>query len=379
MSIRRKATPFYRDLDERIAALGGMFNAHVHVDRYATLDDPYLEHASGDMLESAHVSLRTKHGLIGSIHSGPAYEPDDFVRRATECLDTMVAVDTSRADTMVDVTSDNVGTWALDTLLEVKRSRASEIDLQVGAYSPFGFRDSEPDRWDVFQQGVERADFIGSLPEADDTDDYPGHIGFSEHCRRMLELARRSDKLVHVHTDQRNEPSESGTERLVEAVRKHGAPDSSDGTPMVWAVHMLSPSTYDEARFQRLAAGLAEANVGVICCPSAALGMRQLRPLMTPTYNSIPRVLELLLAGVHVRLGSDNIADMCSPSTTADLTDEVFVLSAALRFYHVGILAKLAAGRRLDEADLEFIRRHLQENDVQIQGVLRDTGQERAD
>ena len=36
---------------------------------------------------------------------------------------------------------------------------------------------------------------------------------------------------------------------------------------------------------------------GVICCPGAAISMRQYRPLMSPTFNSIARVLELL-AGV---------------------------------------------------------------------------------
>jgi cytosine/adenosine deaminase-related metal-dependent hydrolase len=192
----------------------------------------------------------------------------------------------------------------------------------------------------------------------------------------VLELAREQGKLIHVHTDQRNEPTESGTERLIEAVQKYGAPESPTGEPMVWAVHMLSPSTYDEERFDRMATGLAESNIGVICCPSAALGMRQLRPLMTPTYNSIPRVLELLVAGVHIRLGSDNIADICSPSTTADLTDEVFILSAALRFYHIGVLAKLAAGVRLDADDREMIREHLEENDRQIEKVLRATHQQ---
>lgn len=368
-------TLFYRQLATQIEEHGGIFNAHVHLDRVGTLDDAYMQHAGHRILDNSHISLHEKHSLIGAIHSGPAYDAENMKARVNDCLDTMVDVNTFRVDTMVDVTSDNVGMSALETLLEVKHARASEIDLQIGAYSPFGFKDQEPARWELYLEGIERADFIGSLPEADDVDDYPEHIGFTEHCRRVLEIAQKRNRLIHVHTDQRNEPSESGTERLIEAVRKYGAPVSKTGEPMVWAVHMLSPTTYDEPRFNALAAGLAECNVGVICCPSAAIGMRQLRALATPTYNSIPRVLELLAAGVHVRLGSDNIADICSPSTTADLTDEVFVLSAALRFYHVGVLAKLAAGKKLDEADREMIREHLHENDLQIEKALRATGQ----
>ena len=143
---------------------------------------------------------------------------------------------------------------------------------------------------------------------------------------------------------------------------------------MVWAVHMISPSTYDDARFERLVKGLVEHNIGVICCPSAALGMRQLRPISSPTSNSMPRVLEMIAAGVRVRLGSDNIEDICSPSTTADLVDEVFVLSAALRFYNPEILAKLASGVQPSESDRQFVRDHLEKNDQEIEKSLKPTG-----
>jgi hypothetical protein len=98
--------------------------------------------------------------------------------------------------------------------------------------------------------------------------------------------------------------------------------------------------------------------------------MRQFRPLMTPTYNSIPRLLEMLVAGVHVRVGSDNISDICSPSTTADLVDEIYVLSAALRFYQPDILARLAAGKPLDDKQRDFVRDHLAKNQMQIDKFL---------
>lgn len=125
---------------------------------------------------------------------------------------------------------------------------------------------------------------------------------------------------------------------------------------------MISPTTYTEPRFQALVDGLRRNNIGVICCPTAALGMRQLRPFQTPTDNCFPRVLDFLAAGVHVRLASDNIADACSPSTTADLVDEVLVLSAACRFYDPKILAKLACGVALDESDRGVVAAHLEAN-----------------
>ncbi len=363
-------SPFYDKLRDEIRALGGMHNAHLHLDRAGTLDDHYIAHSGHRILENSHISLQKKHSLINALHNGPAYQEADLRRRVNACLDDMVACNTLRADTLVDVSADVVGTSALEILLDIQQQRANDIDLQIGAYSPLGFRDDEPQRWSVLCEGAARADFIACLPEADDQDDYPLHIGFDEHCYRNLELARDKGCMLHVHTDQRNEPGENGTERLLDAIEKYGGLPSVDGEPRIWAIHMISPSTYEEARFQRLVQRLVEMEVGVICCPSAAIGMRQLRPQLTPTFNSIPRVLELLVAGVPVRLASDNIADICSPSTTADLVDEIFVLSAAIRYYDVAILARLASGKPLDASQRETLREHLAKNAREIAKVL---------
>jgi cytosine deaminase len=363
------ASPFYQQLATKVASHGGMHNAHLHLDRAGTLDEKYMRVEDQSILETSYISLHEKHHLIHNLHSGPAYNKEDLSKRINFYLDHMVQVNTRRADTLVDVTADRVGISAFETMAEIKQAWKSKIDLRIAAYSPLGFKDNEPQRWDIFEKGSERADFIAALPEADDTEEYQDHIGFEEHMKRTLELAISKQCMLHVHTDQRNEPSENGTERLIECIAKLGAPSSNDDQPSVWAVHMISPSTYDEPRFQAMVKGLIEYNIGVICCPSAAIGMRQLRSIKTPTYNSIPRVLELLAAGVTVRLASDNIADICSPTTTANLIDEVFVLSAAIRYYNVDVLAKLAAGVQLDEEDLHQIRMHLEKNDQEIAKV----------
>lgn len=365
---------YFARLRREVERCGGFFNAHLHLDRAGTLDDRYLAEANVQVLNSSYISLQQKHHLINAIHAGPAYRADDLEGRVDETIDVMVAAGTTRAHSMVDVTDDAVGVSALRTLREIRERRRSQLDLRLAAYSPLGFKDSEPGRWAIYEEGAKLADFLGSLPEADDKRDYPGNIGFEEHCVRVLDLARRHDKMVHVHTDQRNEASERGTERLIEMVRKHGGPRSADGTPMIWAVHVISPAAYGEQRHRRLLDDLLELNIGVISCPSAAIGMRQLRPLNSPTRNSIPRILELLAAGVHVRLGSDNVADICSPSTSADLADEVFILSAAIRFYDIGILAKLAAGAKLTTDEREIVVEHLRRNDLEIEKAINAAG-----
>lgn len=364
-------TSFYEKFSNEVSRLGGFFNAHLHLDRAGTLDDSYMQSANYHILQNSHISLLKKHSMINALHAGVGFEKDNMYERVNFYLDQMVACNTRRADTMVDVTADNVGLSVLLWLKDIQASRQSDIDLRLAAYSPFGFTDAEPQRWEIFSEGVALADFIGCLPEADDQDDYPDHIGFMPHLERVLTLAQQHQKMVHVHTDQRNESTEHGTEQLITAVERYGAPVSKDGSPMVWAVHMISPSTYTEERFNKLVQGLLNNNIGVICCPSAAIGMRQLRPITSPTYNSIPRVLELLAAGVNVRIASDNVADICSPTTTADLNDEILVLSSALRFYQVDILAKISAGINLNETDKNIIKDHLNKNTQEIEKFMK--------
>lgn len=370
---RARQTPFYEAFLESVRALGGMHNAHLHLDRAGTVDQRYLVEGEINQLEDSHVSLSRKHSLVSRLHDGPAFDVGSIRERVSQCVDVMVEVGTRRADSVADVTPDRVKLSSLEVLLRIKEERADQIDFRVGAYSPLGFKDSEPERFELLVEAARKADFIASLPERDDRSDYPSHIGFYEHCGRLLRLAQELGKSLHLHLDQRNDPSERATELLVEAVREFGAPPSADGEPTVWAVHVLSPSAYDDSRFERLVEALLEHDIGVICCPSAALGMRQIRSIATPTHNSIARVLELSAAGVHVRLGSDNIADVFSPSTTADLTDEIYLLSHALRFYDTRILAKFAAGVELDARDREILRRHLQRNAEEIEKAVKKT------
>jgi len=369
--MKRLMTPYYKALHAAIKEQGGMFNAHLHLDRAGTIEKRYLHGLNINPFEASYISLAQKHGIISAIHDGPAYEREDLSSRANQYLDIMVAAGTTRASTFVDVSCDRVGLTALELMIEIKRQRQNELDLEVGAYSPLGFKNSEPERWSLLEEGGQHADFLGSLPERDDCCDYPDHIGFEEHCRRMLLLGQRLGKPVHIHVDQRNDPADRGAELLLEAIKTVGAPLSDSSEPMVWLVHVISPTTYTEARFRALLEGLAQHHIGVICCPSAALSMRQLRPQKTPTGNSIARVLEMLAVGIDVRLGSDNIADICLPAGTANLLDEVFVLANALRFYDISILSKLAAGVRLGNMDREQLVRHLEYDSLEIELALR--------
>jgi cytosine/adenosine deaminase-related metal-dependent hydrolase len=347
-----------------------MFNAHLHLDRAGTLEVPYEKTGGSRALQSA-LSLSQKHGLIPRIHASRHYDPDKLAEKLDFYLDRMVEAGTTHADTLVDVTTDRVGLTAFEVFRAAKKQRAGQIELGVGAYTPFGYRDDEPSRWELVLEAAQEADFIGSLPERDDHATYPEHIGFREHCRRILKLASELGKPIHIHVDQRNEPSECGSEIVLDVMEEQGWPPNTGMEPKVWLIHVISPSTYAEERFENLLERMVARNVGVVTCPSAAISMRQLRPLRTPTFNSIARVLDMLAAGIHVRVGSDNICDLTSPAGTPDLLAEIYVLCNALRFYDEGILAKLAAGLKLNKTERDIVAEHLKQDRGEVADAIK--------
>lgn len=361
-------TEFYTRLEEAVARHKGLVNAHLHLDRACTLDSRYLAHVGMDPLQASAYPLVVKQDLTGDLHRGPAYQREDLQRRITQQLEELIAVGTRRAYSFIDVSADEVGVTAFEVAQELKRAKREKIDFQVGAYPVFGFRDDEPQRWDVFERAAYSADFLGTLPERDAR---LGHIGYDKHIIKALKIAHRLQKPIHYHLDQGNDPRENGMETIIEAVRWLGSPKvpGIEG-PMVWGVHVISPSAYNEKRFERMVDDLVKYNIGVICCPSAALSMRQLRPLKTPTHNSIARILEMAERQVPILLGSDNIADVFLPSTTASLYDEVFILSNALRFYNVEVLAKMMCGVALNAMDREIIRAHVEEDRKVFRGLF---------
>lgn len=370
--MRRNTTWYVAELERKVAALGGLFNAHLHLDRAGTYAATLklLGNAGND---ASHLSLSQKHAVIPLVHASDCYDPDLLEARVDHHVEMMAEVGTTRADSVVDVTADRVGTSAFDRLTRIRDRHADRIDFRVGAYSPLGFRDDEPHRWSLLEEAADRADFIGSLPERDDRADYPDHIGFAEHCRRILLLAAGLKKQIHIHVDQQNRPDEPGTEHIIRLVRDLGLDVPHDEEPQIWLVHVISPSAYGEDRFAAVVDGLTELNIGVITCPSAALSMRQLRPITTATHNSIARIVEMLAAGVHVRMGSDNVCDITSPAGTIDLMDEIFVLSNAIRYYDLDVMARIGTGQRLDAQERARVATHLeQDRDEVARAVRRD-------
>lgn len=327
---------------------------HAHLDRGYTFDEKYFEHIGVVPSDASTYPLPVKQHMTGYMHTGCAYTRKSLEERMRRQLEESIAIGVGEVWSAIDTTAD-IGLVALETALKLKAEFAGSIDFKVGAYDIFGIKPDEPERESVFLEGVKIADFMVTLPERDRRD---GHIGYKPHFRKHLEWAIEYKKPVHFHVDQ--EPSAAdeemgGAETIVDLMEFYAG--ERNRIPEVWAVHVITPASYSEDRFRRMAKGLAKNRIGVVCCPSAGISMYQNRTITAPTHNSMARVLELSLEGVDVAIGSDNNADIFVPTRTLDLYDETTVLANIVRFYNPGVWAKILTRTPLNEMDKELVRR----------------------
>jgi cytosine deaminase len=349
---------FRGSLRDAVARHGGACNFHAHFDRNHTLSSRYLAHFGMPPRDAPRAPLQVKQGLVGALHTGPAYEMGDLELRMRYSLDASIAQGVKRLVTCIDATPD-IGHRAIDAALRLREEYEGQLRLEVVPHPIFGFKEDPrftESRWDVFRTACEKCDGVGSLPERDIRDD---SVGPTEHLRRAIQLGKKLKKPVYVHVGQANDPTEHDIFELIDAVKWLDYQVGRYEEPVVWVVHNISSANFSESDFARVIEGMREYRIGLICCPRAALSMRQNRVRSAPIHNSVARVLDLAYAGVDVRLGFDNIADLFVPTSTEDMLDQAIVLADMLRFYDVGVLAKFVAGRRLNDNDKEVIRQYL--------------------
>lgn len=365
MVVPRVLSPFDSFFLELVDRNGGFDNAHGHLCRADTLTPEYLAHIYTTPLEAASDSLAAKQNMTGNLHDGVAYGEKDLRDRMSRVIERLINYGTTRFSTCIDATPDigENGQLAMRVAAELKEKYADRITIEIGPTPIFGFKRGTK-RLEVFAEAAKSADFLAALPEKDDftgDSDRDGKIGYREHLREVMALACELHKPVQIHLDQANDPREAGAETLIEGLRGWIRQPEIPGYqgPTVWLIHMISPSAYDENRFGRLVDWLYDLNLGVIVCPTAALSMRQLRPLSAPTHNCIARVLELCKRKIPVLIGSDNICDLFVPLSDGDMLTEIKVLGHEVRFPIPHVLAKLAAGVPLNEVDRATIGRTL--------------------
>ncbi|MBU1135944.1 MAG: hypothetical protein ABIG37_02775 [Nanoarchaeota archaeon] len=345
---------FEEEVRNYAESFGGFYNAHVHGDRAFTYEDKYLSHVGRNVADLSQLTLKEKQSLVWAIHTGTAFEPECIEERMRRVVEYSIRFGTKRLNTTVDVTY-NTRFKSLEIAEKLREEYKDRLELKIGAYNVAGFRDDRHERAEIFEESAKRADFLVGLAEKDAKQ---RHIGEEEHNDYMLNLSFKLKKPIQFHVGQANVPDEKRTFDLLDSMRQvFDVHYRTKDYPNVDAVHVISPSCYSKEEFKKLVDKMLEYNVGLICCPSAGISMKQDSAQIAPVHNSLAKLWDFALAGVRVSLGTDNINDIFMPSSNCDLLDEVKCLSDVLRFYSPRILAKVACGKELDDFDKGTIKR----------------------
>ncbi len=294
---------------------GGFANHHAHFDK-AYLITP-------EILNLSEVDMQKKWELYKYIKEN--YTHDDLVERISRGLETMIQQGVVYCRTMVDADS-TVGLLPIKAALEVKKLYKDKITFEIGVQPLQGVLDQAS--YEQYVESCTLADYCGGLPSKDRPQP-------EKHIDIILDLAKKLNKPIDVHVDQENNPLENETELLAIKTIEHKMQGK------VFGVHAISLAAKEDYEQDRIIEKIAEANMGIIICPSAAISMKQLQ-MNSPLHNSIAPYTKLIKAGVRCYLGVDNIHDLFMPIVDGDIWTECRMLMESCRIYNLDEVSNTA-------------------------------------
>jgi cytosine deaminase len=293
---------------------------HIHLDKVRT--GPLLApNRSGTLAEAIALS----HGVKR------AASVEEIRARAGEVIRAAVLAGTTAIRSHVDV--DTIG--GLKGLRGVAAARDDHADLcqiQLVAFPQEGiWRDPGTDQLMAAAMD-EGADAVGGMPHWEDgLDEARRHIEF------CLDLARRHDADVDMHVDETDDPYWRSFEILIEEAERR------DWAPRTTAGHLCAMAAWDDDYAARVIARAAAAGVMVATNPPTNL-LLQGRGDREPRRRGIPRVKELLAAGVVVATGQDCVDDAFYPFGDADPLQVALITAHAAQ---LGTPDEIAAALRM--------------------------------
>lgn len=195
----------------------------------------------------------------------------------------------------------------LKAVMAVREKFKEVIDIQIVAFPQFGLADN-PESVDLVWQAMEAgADCVGGVPHREkDMDRAARQIEIA------FEIALANDADIDMHVDETDDPYWHTLELLAEKTIETGYQGR------VTAGHCCSMAAWDEKLFQRILAKLVEAQVN-ICTNTPVNLVIQGRESGHPMRRGIPRVKDLLEAGVNVTCGQDDLQNMFYPFGNMDM------------------------------------------------------------
>lgn len=299
-----------------IKSKGGFKPLHAHFDK-SNVVNPYL------LKQAQKESMQEKWDSYNEIKANYTYE--DIYQRAESCIHTFIKQKASIVRTFADADS-IIGQMCIDALLKLKEDYQNIIKIEI-AVQPIQGLDNKQD-YNSYYTACKKADLVGGLPSRDKNP--------KEHLYKLFEIASTLNKPLDVHVDQLNSPQEKETQLLLDVKREFSL------NTKVNIIHAISLSCQPEHYQQAIAQRLAEQQVGVIICPSAALSMKPLQNFIAPIHNSIAPLQVLVDNNVELALGIDNIHDLYMPLVDGDMWFECRLLMEATRCYDLDLISTIA-------------------------------------
>jgi cytosine deaminase len=297
---------------------------HIHLDKVLT--GPLLgPNRSGTLAEAIALSHAVKR----------AATVEEIRARAGRVIRAAVIAGTTAIRSHVDI--DTIG--GLKGLRGVAAARDDHADLctvQLVAFPQEGiWRDPGTDTLMV-EAMREGADVVGGMPHWED-----GLDAARRHIEFCLQLAVSCDADVDMHVDETDDPYWRSFELLIEEAERR------DWGPRTTAGHLCAMASWEDEYAARVIARAAAAGVMVATNPPTNL-MLQGRGDAEPRRRGIPRVKELLAAGVTVGAGQDCVDDAFYPFGDADPLQVALIVAHAAQ---LGTPSEIATALRMVTTD----------------------------
>lgn len=273
---------------------------HFHMDATLSYGIPRIN-ASGTLLEGI--------ALWGELK--PLLTHEAVRDRALAYCDWAVSMGLLAIRTHVDVCDDRL--LAVEALLDVKKTIAPYIDLQLVAFPQDGFYRSPKARENTIRALDMGVDIVGGIPHFERTM-ADGTRSVTELC----EIAAKRGLMVDLHCDETDDPLSRHIEQLAYETERLGLRGRVAGS------HLTSMHSMDNYYVSKLLPLIAEAGVSAIPNPLINI-MLQGRHDTFPKRRGLTRVKEMQALGIRVGWGQDCVLDPWYSLGTADMLDVAFM------------------------------------------------------
>jgi cytosine deaminase len=273
---------------------------HFHMDATLSYGIPRIN-ASGTLLEGI--------ALWGELK--PLLTHEAVKERALAYCDWAVSMGLLAIRSHVDTCDDRL--LAVEALLDVKKTVAPYLDLQLVAFPQDGFYRSSTARENTIRALDMGVDVVGGIPHFERTM-ADGGRSVTELC----EIAAERGLRVDMHCDETDDPLSRHVEQLAYETQRLGLQGRVNGS------HLTSMHSMDNYYVSKLLPLMAEAQVSAVPNPLINIVI-QGRHDTYPKRRGMTRVPEMLKAGIRVGFGQDCVLDPWYPLGAADMLDVAFM------------------------------------------------------